>query len=177
MEMRKGQKTSPETKLKQSLAHMGKKKNYSVWNKGKKVGNKWPNSGQFKKGHKATPEERQKNKEAQIRRFAKLIPNYIPGASHSTARNARILANGGYHTNGEWETLKAQCDWTCRLCKKREPKVILTKDHIIPISRGGSNNIENIQPLCRICNTIKGVKIMNLIENGVNSGKPQNGQS
>ena len=192
MDMRKGQKTSPETKLKMSLAAKGRKKNYPVWNKGKKIGNRWPNSGQFGKrpvtqemrdkvsvqlkGRIWDAQAREKNRQGQIKRYARQIPNYQyedKGRQHR--RERRVLANGGLHSLGEWETLKAQYNWTCLSCKRSEPEIKLTKDHIIPILKGGSNNIENIQPLCRSCNTKKGTKIVNLLENGANSGEIQNG--
>ena len=40
----------------------------------------------------------------------------------------------------------------CPLCKT---DVKLTADHVIPISKGGSSFIENMQPLCRSCNSRK----------------------
>ena len=75
-------------------------------------------------------------------------------------RNIRKRNAPGSHTFGEWETLKIQYNLTCPNCLRKEPKIKLTEDHIIPLSRGGSNNIENIQPLCRSCNSRKGVKII-----------------
>lgn len=38
-------------------------------------------------------------------------------------------------------------------------EVMLTKDHIIPKSRGGKNNIDNYQPMCSNCNNEKGNKL------------------
>lgn len=65
----------------------------------------------------------------------------------------------GWHTFGEWETLKAQYNWSCAGCGRKEPEIKLTRDHIIPLIRGGSDNIENVQPLCRSCNSKKGTRI------------------
>lgn len=35
----------------------------------------------------------------------------------------------------------------------------MTADHIIPKSKGGSDDLDNLQPMCYTCNTTKGDKI------------------
>lgn len=75
-----------------------------------------------------------------------------------SVRYARQKGSEGSHTLSEWEDLKAKNNFICVKCSQKKK---LTKDHIIPISKGGSNFIKNIQPLCRNCNSKKHNKIEN----------------
>ena len=68
-------------------------------------------------------------------------------------RKARLLGNGGNHTVKEWQELCKKWGDTCVKCRKKKK---LTKDHIISLNKGGTNDIKNIQPLCQSCNSIKG---------------------
>jgi len=70
-------------------------------------------------------------------------------------RRCREQDNGGSYTPEEWEALKAFYDYHCLRCGRREPEITLHVDHIRPVSKGGSNDIDNIQPLCRSCNSCK----------------------
>ena len=89
-----------------------------------------------------------------VRRYAQKHPDKLLAQSH--LRRARKQANGGTYTPEQWEALKNTYDHRCLCCGKREPDIKLTLDHVVPLSRGGSNDISNIQPLCRFCNTSKG---------------------
>jgi 5-methylcytosine-specific restriction endonuclease McrA len=68
--------------------------------------------------------------------------------------NRRSLVDGTY-TLKEWQDL---CDYYDNRCLKCGEQKKLTVDHVIPISLGGSNTIDNLQPLCDYCNKSKGAK-------------------
>lgn len=73
--------------------------------------------------------------------------------AHARAYRARKHAATGSHTAAEWDVLCVRYDHRCLACGERRP---LTEDHIIPIVKGGSDDISNIQPLCKSCNSKKG---------------------
>jgi 5-methylcytosine-specific restriction endonuclease McrA len=58
-------------------------------------------------------------------------------------------------TTQVWEEIKAKYDYTCPDCGRREPEIVLTRDHIIPKAKGGSDEPSNIAPRCFSCNASK----------------------
>jgi 5-methylcytosine-specific restriction endonuclease McrA len=85
--------------------------------------------------------------------------SWLKNLYHKRKREAE-----GSHTYGEWETLRKQYGYQCPICLRKEPEIKLTEDHIIPLSKGGSNYIENIQPLCLNCNIRKSAKLIDKIQ-------------
>jgi 5-methylcytosine-specific restriction endonuclease McrA len=51
--------------------------------------------------------------------------------------------------------LLARDELRCKRCGAEPPQVKLHIDHVIPVSRGGSNKSENLQFLCATCNLRK----------------------
>lgn len=43
-------------------------------------------------------------------------------------------------------------NFQCKSCGKTAQESELTIDHIIPLAKGGSNDISNLQTLCLTCN-------------------------
>jgi 5-methylcytosine-specific restriction enzyme A len=52
--------------------------------------------------------------------------------------------------------------FTCRSCRAEPLIENLHIDHIVPLSAGGSDDLSNLQVLCRDCNLSKGSKIVPL---------------
>jgi hypothetical protein len=62
----------------------------------------------------------------------------------------------GTHSEQEWREMKRVYKGRCVRCNQKPyPNGRLTKDHVIPVSCGGSDLITNIQPLCSQCNSRK----------------------
>lgn len=68
-------------------------------------------------------------------------------------RRAREIAAVGSHSEYQWHKVLKLYGRRCLRCGTKDD---VTKDHIQPLVSGGSNDIENIQPLCRPCNSWKG---------------------
>jgi hypothetical protein len=59
----------------------------------------------------------------------------------------------GWHSLEEWRGVCERQGHRCAMCHK---ECKLERDHIISVTKGGSNYISNIQGLCRSCNARKG---------------------
>ena len=78
------------------------------------------------------------------------------GISVSAIKRAlRMELAPGSHTATEWRKVMQRDGWKCLRCGELRN---LSKDHVVPISRGGSNSADNLQTLCRSCNSWKGAK-------------------
>lgn len=70
-------------------------------------------------------------------------------------RRAKLRAANGTITPAEWRAVLEKYGPACLRCREIKP---LTMDHIRAIDCGGSHTIDNVQPLCKECNSSKGTK-------------------
>lgn len=105
----------------------------------------------------AKKKRHQKNKERDNADAKKRMKEWVrnnPGrhrANCERRRGRKISADGPY-TLKQWQRLLLLCDFKCLKCGSLDN---IEADHIIPLSKDGSNMIDNIQPLCKPCNRSK----------------------
>jgi 5-methylcytosine-specific restriction endonuclease McrA len=103
-----------------------------------------------KKAWYAANKERMQEKSRRWRANNPLAVNVIYNAN----RRARRKGNGGTYTAKDVRDLLQLQKGRCSYCKKKmngEYQV----DHIVPLSRGGSNDRKNLQIVCPPCNLAK----------------------
>lgn len=95
----------------------------------------------------ARSEEWGKNNAEKVRQFK---------ANNRRMRRAAKHASPGNFTAKEFEDLCERYANRCLCCGIED--VLLEADHVVPLTRGGSDDISNIQPLCGYCNRSKSAK-------------------
>jgi len=76
----------------------------------------------------------------------------------ASRQRATKLGLTEHFTDAEWESLLSNHDHCLRCGDLFGDAVTPTADHVLPLACGGSNTIDNIQPLCRQCNELKSVR-------------------
>lgn len=99
---------------------------------------------------------RKKNPEK--RRASVMASQRAHPGTHSLSqsrRRARLRGLSEHFTRQEWREkielfagICVYCGWSC----------VVGPDHKVPLSRGGSDTIDNIVPACHPCNTRKNIK-------------------
>lgn len=72
------------------------------------------------------------------------------------ARRAEQLGAPGSHSTRDWLRLLNRYDGRCAYCEAPATQ----RDHIVPLTRGGTNFIGNIVPACGTCNPSKGAQFI-----------------
>jgi len=83
--------------------------------------------------------------------YARDVDNMrLRGRVQRSKRREWIAQSPGHYTVAEWVALVEAWGHRCAYCGTRTAR--LHADHRIPVSKGGSNLIENILPACADCN-------------------------
>lgn len=88
----------------------------------------------------------------------------------SKRRRAKKKGAEGFHTEQEWKQKKKEYNYRCAYCGVHESIFKnkykdkrwwkLTEDHVIALTKGGSDYIQNIVPSCITCNLYKYNKML-----------------
>jgi 5-methylcytosine-specific restriction endonuclease McrA len=88
----------------------------------------------------------------QQRKRSKLPKWKATQAASAAKRKGKLFGASGSWTGKQFLALCKKYGNVCLCCHKQRK---LTPDHVIPLCRGGSNTLSNIQPLCLPCNVKK----------------------
>ena len=94
------------------------------------------------------------------RKWAENNPDRVKSAKANNRRKRRAAkyAGRGTFTAQEFKDLCEKYGNRCLRCGDTE--AVLEADHVVPLTRGGLDDISNIQPLCGYCNRRKFVEVL-----------------
>jgi len=151
--LRQWRAKNPDKISKANKKWRSKKENYK---KAEELCKKWKKTDMGKRSRKLYVE---KNRE-RIRQLGRNF--YRKNKVKIISKNKRLYLKRknviGNHTNEEWIAKRDETHGFCPSCWKHVDLKNLTEDHIVSIKNGGTDYIENIQPLCGSCNSSKGAK-------------------
>ncbi len=90
--------------------------------------------------------------------WRKANPEKVTSAQNRRRARLKNLGSTGV-TPSEWKLILEQFDNLCAYCRKTNGSKRLERDHVIPISKGGLDNPENVVPACRTCNSRKAARL------------------
>ena len=103
--------------------------------------------------HADVEQARSKNKEL-MRQWRRKNPELSRAYSAVCRARKRFPIDAPFFTADEWIALCRKYNYQCVCCRR---ELGLSPDHVVPVTKGGTNTIDNIQPLCVYCNMGKGV--------------------
>jgi 5-methylcytosine-specific restriction endonuclease McrA len=106
---------------------------------------------QVKANYRAWREAHKEERSAFMKRWVKEHPEL--NSAYARNHHARKKGNGGSHTAEDIQAQLLRQKGKCFWCKKKVDKYHV--DHVIPLSKGGSNGPENLVIACPFCNLSK----------------------
>lgn len=80
-----------------------------------------------------------------------------PASTRTSKRRRAYRELTGTISERDWSRLVARHRGQCAYCGGSGE---MTMDHVVPLSRGGTNTIGNVLPACRSCNSSKHMKLL-----------------
>jgi 5-methylcytosine-specific restriction endonuclease McrA len=99
----------------------------------------------------SVPPLTEKDADGRVRKLHQRLHQQITQANV----RARRYEAPGKITKGEWAEILSQSEGKCCHCKAFVGVESLTLEHVFPLSKGGSNYLDNIAAACLGCNTSK----------------------
>lgn len=111
---------------------------------------------------KTNPELKRITYKQWLKRYQQSEHGKIMLAKAKHRRRAAERASPHTLTAEQWTTILELQDYICPMCQRSfDDDLPPTMDHIVPVSKGGGLTFENVQALCRSCNSSKGTKTIN----------------